>query len=292
MRSGLEVMTSVDLGGDFALNVERAGDGPPLVLLHGFTGSARSWGPLAELLASQFTTLAVDIVGHGGSDKPAELTRYGIGHAASDVVAAVTALGFARASWLGYSMGGRLALYIAATQLAAVDRLVVVGGSPGLAQPEEREARVAADEALADRIEREGVPAFVDYWESLPLFASQQGLPIGMRQAIRRGRLANEARGLANSLRGMGTGAQPSLHQALAGIAAPALLVAGADDLKFAAIAEEMAAEMRCARRLLVAGAGHAAHIEKPAYCARTIAAFLQEGQEGRLDGDRLAAGG
>ena len=282
----------LELDNGFALNLEQAGSGPPLVLLHGFMGSAGAWGPLAELLCARFTTLAVDIVGHGASDKPRELDRYLSARAASDVVRAVAAFGFAQASWLGYSMGGRLALMIAAGQPAAVDRLAVIGGSPGLATAEERTARVAADEALAHQIESEGVPAFVDHWESLPLFASQQHLPVGMRRAIRRGRLANEAHGLANSLRGMGAGAQPALHARLTEMTAPALLLAGAEDAKFAAITEEMATAMPNARRLLVADAGHAAHIEKPAYCARTITAFLREGTEGRADGDRVAAGG
>lgn len=284
-------MTLVLLEGGFALNVERMGSGPPLVLLHGFTGSAMSWGPLAEMLAARNTVLAVDIVGHGASGKPADLAPYAIDRAARDAVAAMLAFGVRRGSWLGYSMGGRLALYVAATIPKAVDRLVLIGASPGLAAPGEREARRAADEALADRIEDEGVPAFVDYWEALPLFETQARLPAGMRLAIRRGRLANDARGLANSLRGMGTGVQPSLHDRLGDIEAPSLLLAGARDAKFAAIAREMAAAMPDARAHLVPDAGHAAHIEKPAYCARTIAAFLEEGARERSDGGSLGAG-
>ena len=284
-------MTLVPLEGGLSLNVERMGSGPPLVLLHGFTGSAMSWGPLAEMLAARNTVLAVDIVGHGASSKPDDLAPYAIDRAARDVVAAMLAFGVRRSSWLGYSMGGRLALYVAATLPTAVDRLVLVGASPGLADPGEGEARRAADDALAERIETEGVPAFVDYWESLSLFETQARLPAGMRLAIRRGRLANDPRGLANSLRGMGTGAQPSLHDQLDAIEAPSLLLAGARDAKFAAIAREMAAAMRNARAHLVPDAGHAAHIEKPAYCARTITAFLEEGARERSDGGSLGAG-
>lgn len=284
-------MTRVPLDDGLFLNVERMGSGPPLVLLHGFTGSAMSWGPLAEMLAARFTLLAVDIVGHGASSKPDDPERYSIDHAARDAVAAMLAFGFRRSSWLGYSMGGRLALYVAATIPKAVDRLVLVGASPGLADSGEREARVAADEALAGRIEAGGVPAFVDYWESLPMFESQQRLPTGMRLAIRRGRLANEAQGLANSLRGMGTGAQPPLDDRLGEIEAPSLLLAGAHDAKFAAIADEMAAAMPAARAHLVPGAGHAAHIEKAAYCVRTITAFLEEGAREQRHGGSLGAG-
>ena len=285
-------MTRVALDGGFSLNVERTGSGPSLVLLHGFTGSAMSWGPIAEMLAARFTVFAVDIVGHGASSKPDTLDRYAIERAARDVGTAVASFGFRRGSWLGYSMGGRLALFIAAAMPGAVERLVLIGASPGLADAEQREARRVADEALADRIEREGVEAFVDYWESLPLFASQARLPTGMRRAIRRGRLANDAHGLANSLRGMGTGAQPALHDQLSGIEAPSLLLAGSLDTKFAAIAEEVAAAMPDARARSVPAAGHAAHIEKPAYCVRTIMAFLKEGERERKHGGSLGAGG
>ena len=284
-------MTRVPLDGGFFLNVERMGSGPPLVLLHGFTGSAMSWGPMAEMLAARCTLLAVDIVGHGDSSKPETPDRYAMERAARDAVTAMLAFGFRRSAWLGYSMGGRLALYIAATLPEAVAGLVLVGASPGLADPAEREARRAADEALADRIEAEGVPAFVDYWESLPLFETQQRLPAGMRRAIRRGRLANDAHGLANSLRGMGNGAQPPLHDQLSDITMPSLLLAGALDEKFTAIAGEMAAAMPDALAVRVPGAGHAAHMEKAAYCARTITAFLREGAREQEHGGSLGTG-
>ena len=271
-------MTRVPLDGGFALNVERAGSGPPLALLHGFTGSARAWGPLAEALAERFTVFAVDVVGHGDSDKPRDPARYVMERAARDAAEAVAGLGAPRASWLGYSMGGRLALFMAARAADAVERLTLIGASPGIAGAGEREARRAADGALADRIEREGVPAFVDGWEALPLFTSQARLPAETRRAIRRGRLANDAAGLANSLRGMGAGAQPPLHGELGGVRAPALLLAGAEDARFAAIAEGMAAAMPRARAERVPGAGHAAHLENAAYCARIITAFHGEG--------------
>ncbi|HCV00766.1 MAG: 2-succinyl-6-hydroxy-2,4-cyclohexadiene-1-carboxylate synthase [Dehalococcoidia bacterium] len=283
-------MTQVSLQDGLFLNVERWGSGPPIVLLHGFTGSAMSWGPLAEMLAARFTVLAVDVVGHGSSSKPLELDRYAIDQAAQDVVAAINALGFRRSSWLGYSMGGRLALFVAAMLPQAVDRLILIGASPGIVDEEERATRRAADEALADRIEREGVSAFVDYWESLPIFASQARLPEGMRRAITRGRLANDAHGLSRSLQGMGTGAQLPLHNRLSGIQVRSLLLAGSLDSKFSAIANQMVVTMPNSRAVHVPGAGHAPHIEKPAYCARTITAFLKEGMRENEHGGSLGA--
>ncbi len=111
---------------------------------------------------------------------------------------------------LGYSMGGRIALYTAFSHFFRA--LILESASPGLADAAEREQRRRSDAALAESIERDGVAAFVEHWEQLPLFASQSNLALETRQSLHRQRLANRAHGLANSLRGVGTGEQPALH--------------------------------------------------------------------------------
>lgn len=268
-------MTRVEVAPGFHLNVERSGSGRPLVLLHGFTGSARSWAPLVEGLGSGFEAYALDIVGHGMSDAPGSLEHYRMEAVAADLATAVRALGVERADWLGYSMGGRTALAVAALQPQAVERLVLIGASPGLRTEAERAARRASDEALADRVLADGVEAFVDYWESIPLFASQSRLPPDTRGAIRLGRLANTAQGLAGSLRGMGTGAQPSLWEELPLLDIPVLLLAGEEDAKYSDLAREMASLLPRAQARIVPAAGHAAHLENPGTCARWIRSFL-----------------
>ncbi|MGE3075019.1 MAG: 2-succinyl-6-hydroxy-2,4-cyclohexadiene-1-carboxylate synthase [Dehalococcoidia bacterium] len=269
-------MTRLEVSPGFFLNVELAGDGPPIVLLHGFTGSAKGWGNFRTRLERDFTTVAIDIVGHGKSDSPEEIQHYQMPRVAADVVEATRLAGFRRATWLGYSMGGRTALHVAAAHPEAVERLIVIGGSPGLPSRAEREARVAADNELAVRIERFGIAPFVDYWESLALFATQRRLPEAIQRAIREGRLACNPVGLANSLRGMGTGAQPPLFDRLAAMAFPAMLLAGAEDAKFSGIAAEMSASIRDSRVEIVPEAGHAAHLEQPEICARLVRAFIQ----------------
>ena len=268
-------MTRVDIDG-LALNVERVGSGPPVVLLHGFTGAAAGWGPLVELLAPEFTTLAVDIVGHGQSDAPSAVERYGMRRCVDDLAALLRALGYERACWLGYSMGGRTALQVAAQRPDAVSALVLEGATPGLRTAAERAERVAADEALAERVERDGVEAFVDYWEALPLFATQELLPPEARTSIRAGRLANRAIGLANSLRGMGAGAQAPLQERLGELTMPVLLLAGALDAKFSAIAAEMAHALPDATMRVIEGAGHVAHIEQAETFGEAVLAFLR----------------
>lgn len=255
--------------------VEQAGDGPPLLLLHGFTGAVGAWTPHAAAWASQFRTIAVDLLGHGASDAPADSARYSMERTVADLTALLDALGLPRAFVLGYSMGGRVALHFAAAQPARVAGLVLESASPGLRSAAERAARVASDEELAVFVEREGVAAFVARWEALPLWASQARLPDATRAASRAARLRNSARGLANSLRGLGTGAQAPLHDRLHDIAMPTLLIAGALDPKYAAIAGDMAARLPDARTAIVPEAGHAAHLEQPAAFDRVVAAFL-----------------
>lgn len=260
-----------------ALNAERSGSGPPVVLLHGFTGSTSTWRALTAVLAPQFEVIAIDIVGHGASDSPASLERYAMRRCVDDLVEAVRQLGHERASWLGYSMGARTALQVAVHHPEAVNALVLEGVTPGLASAEERAKRVASDEALANRVEREGLEAFVDFWESISLWDTQAGLPAETVTAIRSQRMGNTHAGLANSLRGMGTGAQEALHERLGEVDVPTLLLTGALDLKFSLIAEEMAKQMPSAQLAPIAGAGHAVHLEDPAAFTSAVVGFLRE---------------
>jgi 2-succinyl-6-hydroxy-2,4-cyclohexadiene-1-carboxylate synthase len=251
---------------------------PTLALLHGFTGSAAGWGAhLDAFAAAGLPVIALDLPGHGASDAPADPARYALERAREDIPAALAQLGVApgQAILLGYSMGGRVALCTAFSGFFRA--LVLESASPGLAAERERAERRASDEALAARIEREGVPAFVDEWERLPLFASQAALPEDARAALRAERLRNSPTGLANSLRGAGTGAQPSLWEHLPDLAIPTLLLTGALDAKFTAIAERMAAALPRTTLCVVPGAGHAIHLERPDVFDALVLEFVND---------------
>jgi len=159
-------------------------------------------------------------------------------------------------------MGGRIALYCAFSGYFRA--LILESASPGLATFTERAQRRASDEALAERIEREGIKAFVNYWEQLPLFASQSNLSIECRNAQRAQRLTNRAHGLANSLRGVGTAVQPPLYQRLPELPLPVLLITGELDSKFCHIGQRMAQHLPQAQLQIVPSAGHAIHLEQP----------------------------
>ena len=174
-------------------------------------------------------------------------------------------------------MGGRVALRLALRAPERVSALIVVSASPGIADATARATRMAADRALADRIEREGVPAFVDYWQSLPLWASQRRLPPAARAALRAQRLRNDPAGLAASLRAAGAGADPPVLDALGGLRCPALLVAGALDPAYCDHAAAMQARLPDGRLAIVPDAGHAVHLEQPGRFGALVAGFLSE---------------
>jgi 2-succinyl-6-hydroxy-2,4-cyclohexadiene-1-carboxylate synthase len=166
-------------------------------------------------------------------------------------------------------MGGRVALHAALARPRLVERLILVGASPGLATEPERAERRAADEALADRIEAIGVEAFAAEWAALPLW---EGQPERVRAAANADRLRNSAGGLAAALRGLGTGALPSLWDRLGELAMPVTLVAGEHDGKFRALAERMAERVPRADLVVIPGTGHAPQLERPELVAATLA--------------------
>jgi 2-succinyl-6-hydroxy-2,4-cyclohexadiene-1-carboxylate synthase len=244
-----------------------------ILLLHGFTGNAAEWAELTPALAPHRQVIAVDLPGHGRS----LAAQCSMEQCVCDLLSLMDRRGHIQFDVLGYSMGGRVALHLAAAAPGRVRSLILESASPGLADPFERTARAAADDALADLIMARGVAWFADYWQGIPLFASQAALPAEARTALRQRRLGNSPEGLAGSLRGMGTGRQGSLWQRLGELAMPALLITGALDSKFAAINQQMAGLMSNARHASLPGAGHTAHLERPQDFADLVVGFLRQ---------------
>jgi 2-succinyl-6-hydroxy-2,4-cyclohexadiene-1-carboxylate synthase len=282
-------MPHVSLG-DVRLHAAVAGEGTPLILLHGFTGSGAQWTAQVEAFAGRFHTIAVDLLGHGRSDTPADPARYRMERCIGDLAALLDALGIRRAGWLGYSMGARVALAFALAYPERVQALVLEGVSPGIDDPIQRRERIAQDEALADRIERDGIKPFVDAWMQQPLFASQVRLGPAALAAARAARCANNPKGLANSLRGMGAGAQPPLWARLSTVATPTLLVVGNEDLKFRAITDAMSLRLSEAAVAVIPEAGHAAHLENPAAFNARVLRFLTEESLGKAGNEPRAS--
>lgn len=256
-------------------HVERYGSGFPLVLLHGFTGAASTWKPFCPVWGQHSELVLLDLIGHGETESPGDMKRYAINQAANDLKVLLDQLRIEKVDLLGYSMGGRIAIAFASLYPERVRKLVLESTTPGLKTPEERQARIIQDEKLAAKMEEEGIEKFIDFWQSIPLFQSQQNLPEKVREQIRSQRLKNDPGGLANSLRGMGTGKQPSWWEALVNFDFDTLLITGELDDKFFEIAADMAAKLPKSTNLTINGCGHAIHVEKQQKFGTIVSEFL-----------------
>jgi 2-succinyl-6-hydroxy-2,4-cyclohexadiene-1-carboxylate synthase len=257
------------------IHYEQFGSGPPLLMLHGFTGSIEAWQGIPEKLANRFHVIAVDMIGHGKTSAPEDPGRYSIEHAVEDLLALLDRLGIERTLLLGYSMGGRVAQHLA---LAVPDRLPAVileNTAPGIDDPNERETRRTSDERQAQMIEKRGLERFIRHWESIPLFESQKSLPDEVRQRQRAIRLGQSPVGLANSLRGTGAGSMEPVWSRFTEFSMPVLFVAGEYDEKYREIGKAMTAEMPCADYVEIAGAGHTVHLEEPERYVEVVVDFL-----------------
>ncbi|MDI2586061.1 2-succinyl-6-hydroxy-2,4-cyclohexadiene-1-carboxylate synthase [Psychrobacillus sp. NEAU-3TGS] len=246
-----------------------------VVCLHGFTGSSSTWEEVISYLPSSVEVLAIDLIGHGQTDKPVDSARYNVDEQIEDLHAIFQQLEWTHFTLVGYSMGGRLAL--AYTAKYPVDRLILESSSPGLADDGERQNRKLSDELLAERITKEGVISFVDFWGNIPLFQTQKKLSPEKQAIIRKERLAQSAVGLSNSLKGFSTGVQPSYWGMLSDITIPVLLVTGELDVKFCAIARRMQQELPNSHLEVIEDTGHAIHVEKPKIFATIIKKVILE---------------
>ncbi|OZI10552.1 2-succinyl-6-hydroxy-2,4-cyclohexadiene-1-carboxylate synthase [Bacillaceae bacterium SAS-127] len=260
---------------DCRYRYEVIGSGEPLLLLHGFTGDHTTWADTVVLLQKEYQCVVVDLLGHGQSSCPDDPSRYDIQLVARDLKELMGKLSFERFHLLGYSMGGRLALTLAVLFPEAVQSVVLESASPGLKTEEERAARRLADEQLVMKIETEGIEKFVDRWTNIPLFATQKNLSLTKQEAIREQRLQNDVVGLSGSLKGMGTGSQPSWWDQLSELPMPVLLVTGTLDEKFTNIAFEMNQRLTRSTWKEIVGKGHAIHVEDGEEFGTIIRGFL-----------------
>jgi len=252
-----------------ALAVERAGAGERIVLVHGFTQTGRSWREIATRLSDHYEVLCVDLPGHGRSADVA----------AGDLADAGRLLAEAagEATYVGYSMGGRVALHAAFSHPAAVRRLVLVGAHPGIERGDARVARRRADDELACRLEatgkdRLGIDDFLAGWLAAPLFAHLDEKAAGLDA-----RRENTAAGLARALRALGTGTQEFDRDRLRGLAMPVLVVAGDLDRTFTELGRQLTAVIgENATFTAVPDVGHAVPFEAPQRFAELLGNWLQ----------------
>lgn len=232
--------------------------------VHGFSQHGDSWAEVRALVPGEHRWLTPDV---------GAVTLAG---AQADLLALWEREGVQRTHLVGYSQGGRIALFAAANHPDRVLTLTTIGAHAGF-EGEARARRRAADAALADRIERDGIDWFATYWARLPLFAGLARRGPAFLERLDAGRRRNDPAQLAAALRGMGAGAEEPFWDRLGRIAAPALVVAGAEDEPYVAFAWRLAAAIPGAEVAIVPGAGHAVHLEQPGAFAALLAAHLSK---------------
>jgi len=260
-------------GGSLFYQVQ--GRGPAVTLLHGFTQKGESWQEVGAHLGVGWTVIVPDLRGHGRTTVPPE-SDHSQQAAAADLRRLWNHLGVTGSHLVGYSMGGRLALHVAATSAQDIRSLVVISGHAGLSEPE-RARRREADSALAKHILTVGIERFAREWGEQELFSGllRRGPEYTeMLVAIRR---ANRPESLAASLRDMGAGAMVSVWDDIRSFDRPALILAGAEDRRYRAFAERLASTLPRARLELVEEAGHALPQERPEEVGLAIGRFLRE---------------
>ncbi len=251
------------------------GDGPVVVLLHGFMGCLDNWADLRLQLRSRWRTMAVDLPGHGGTP----LANFGEQDAFERLLEALEdlldGLSFGGVHLLGYSMGGRLALALALRAPERIRSLVLEGVSPGLETDGAIRTRHREEEGWAWALKTDR-KQFLEIWQAKPLFSKQaERNPKGYAQAMGH-RLKGDPSGWAGALLGYGLGRQPNLWTELPDLDLPVLLITGEEDTKFTLGAHRMVALLPNASHRVVAQAAHAPHLEQPGAFDRIVAEFLE----------------
>lgn len=248
------------------------GPGRRVVLLHGFTQGPGSWDAVVAALEPSYEIVRVTLPGHGPAGSASAQARLPFEAAAAAVADAVAQVaGDEPATWVGYSLGGRLALRVTLDRPDIVDSLALLGATAGIEDADARAARLEIDERLAAGLERQGVDRFIDGWLAQALFSRLSRSDAGVEE-----RRMGTIDGLASALRLLGTGAQEPVWHRLGEIRVPVLLVAGEHDTKFSALAFRLAAGIGDNAGIsFVPGAGHAAHLERPRSVAAILGRFL-----------------
>lgn len=244
-----------------------------ILFLHGFLGDRADFAQVISLLSDQFYCLAVDLPGHGKTRVAGGDESYSMPNTARAIIDLLDILNIERCFLVGYSMGGRLALYLALHFPQRFPKIVLESASPGLKTQQERDARIQHDFKLARQLETSDFSLFLSNWYNQPLFASLKNHPEFNR--IIEAKLQNNPFELAKSLRNLSTGCQPCLWDKLKQNTNPLLLLVGEYDRKFLSINTEMARLCEAARLQIISSCGHNIHFEDVNAFSEQIRQFL-----------------
>jgi 2-succinyl-6-hydroxy-2,4-cyclohexadiene-1-carboxylate synthase len=248
-----------------------------ILLLHGFTGSSKDWIEVEKYIDSRFNIATLDFIGHGESNSPDDESFYSTESIIEQIDMAINNISNEKIILAGYSMGGRAALTYAIHHQEKLSALILESATPGITSKNLREERIQADEKLAKFVLGNSIEKFIDYWMNIDLFESQKSLPKDKLKLIRENKLKNNTTGLANSLKGFGTGKMPALFDKLNNIKIKTLLISGELDEKFSNINSHMSRLIQSSGLIVIKGAGHNTHLEKQQEFVKAVNNFLKQ---------------
>lgn len=239
------------------LYYEVHGNGPPILLSHGYSAISQMWRAQIDALATDHRLVLWDMRGHGRSDSPPDPAAYSTEHTVADMAALLDRVGATRAIVGGLSLGGYMALAFYRAHPDRVRALLVIDTGPGFRKDSARARWNRNALRTAARLEETGLEAL-------------HGLSPEMAASAHR-----SAAGLALAARGMLTQRDACVIDSLPAIGVPTLIVVGADDEPFLPAAAYMSRKIAGARKVVIAGAGHAVNLAQPARFNAAVTTFL-----------------
>ena len=248
-----------------------------VLLLHGFTGSLEDWRDIYTNLDEKFNYVGIDLIGHGKSDSPSNIEYYKAESLVSQIQNILDQLSIDKVIILGYSMGGRVALNFAVSHPQKIKGLILESTSAGIKNEKDRIERIESDEELASYIEENGTEKFAERWMDQDIFNTQRRFSDEKLQKIKRRIAQNSKRGLANTLRGFGTGKMPYFAENLNSIKCPVLLISGELDTKYCELNSELEKKFSNAKNAVIKNAGHNTHLEEKERFVRAANHLLKQ---------------
>jgi len=249
-------------------------EGSPIVLLHGFMQSHHTFdevvGPLEK---AGYRVIAPDLVGHGEAPRTHDEQAYTLEAIGAEILRLLDDEGIGTVNLVGYSMGGRVAASLSLAHPERIESLILESAGVGPRDEDTRDALRLRDEDMIKRLRDEGIEAFVDWWEKLPLFATQRFLPEETRARVRAERLANDPETMALVVEQCGQHTMTDMRRKLSDAKFPLLYLAGTDDMKYREVAADLAQFGGIDVKLIEAG--HDTHLENPAGFARAVLGYL-----------------
>ena len=246
-----------------------------ILFLHGFTGSANDWTNVFQKIDRRFNKIALDLIGHGKSSSPSSVNYYMRDSLINQIEYVISNLRLKETILCGYSMGGRVALNFALAKPELIKGLILESASAGFKNAKERDARKKSDEDLAVYIENNSLEDFTTMWFDQELFGTLRRFSNEKLKRMKEERAKNSKIGLANSLRGFGTGVMPYLGSELVKLKMPVLLITGGLDDKFTQINQSLKKSFPSAKHKILTTAGHNTHLEEPKKFIEAVNSFL-----------------